>query len=771
MACPVEAVVELNGEKIDSRNPGSASFGSVSRNGDQITFHLTYSPNYELSIIGTGEGAMTVTLAHYDESGSQIEQRKFVNIPVTDLTEIESGGFDPLADFVLYVSGENGETSAWGAGFGETVYAPDDSFLPETSFEYDTDDDTGVHYKDIPENGEIPKGLWISKIADCTYTGTAIKPEVRVYDGETRLKQGKDYNVSYKYNTNAAQAADEKPPTVLIKGKGNYSGTETQTFTITKRDVSDTYVTKTFTDAYAPLANGKNPTLVFSAKCNKKALKKNTDFTLTVKDNAGRVVDSYATEGTYSVAVKGVGKNYTGEYSFTFEVFNKVPVSKLKISKITAMEYDGKSKKPELVIKYGELTLNKETDYSLSYRDSREMGTATVTVMGKGNYFGTRNVTFTITGRQIKNAIFTGFKSSFPYTGDTVYQSGAVLRYGEEELVKGTDYIVSYSNHLNKGKATVTYTGIGNYTGTMKKTYNIAAYSIATDAEKRITLQADKISAVYEKGGAKPSLKVYDRALLLTEGEDYTLSYQNNTAVTTSTTEKQSTIIVKGKGNYTGVLSEKKTFTITPKDITEVTVTAQDVAASPKIGGYKSTLILTDTNGKKLQAGTDYDTAYAYTYKNITKKVVNNENEITRNAGDLVDEGDIIPANTVLCVSIKAKEGGNYTGEKTAEYRIVTSPISKAKITVQNPSQNNKNLFPYTGQEIRIDKRNLIVKVGTDVLSDNQYEIVEETYKNNINKGTASVQIRGVGNTYGGTATVKFKIGTKGFQWFWRLFG
>lgn len=202
-----------------------------------------------------------------------------------------------------------------------------------------------------------------------------------------------------------------------------------------------------------------------------------------------------------------------------------------------------------------------------------------------------------------------------------------------------------------------------------------------------------------------------------------------------------------------------------------MTVTAPDVAASLKTGKYKAVPVLVDTNGKKLKAGTDYDKVYTYTYKNTTEKVMNEETEVTRNAGDIVDENDIIPANTVLCVHVEAKEGGNYTGEKTAEYRMVTSPISKAKITVQNSAQNSKNLFLYTGQEIRIDKKCLTVKVGTDIIPDDQYEILEDTYKNNINKGTASVQIKGVGNIYGGTATVKFKIGAKGFQWFWRLFG
>lgn len=767
----VRAVIERDGEKLDSGSFGTTSFGSVMQDGDQITFNLTYSPDYDLSIGGMGEGAMPVILTYYDEAGTQIDQRKFVNVPITAYTEVESDGFDHIADFVLYVSDENGETSAWGAGPGETVYEPDDVFLPESSFEYDVDDETGIHYEDIPESGEIPQGLWISNIPDYTYTGAAIKPEVRVYDGEKRLKQGKDYTISYKNNMKAAQSTDVKPPTVVVKGKGNYSGTETQTFNINKRDIADECVTKTFTDAYAPLTNGKTPKLVFSAKCNKKALKKNTDYTLSVKDSTGKEVDIYAAEGTYSAVVKGVGMNYSGEYTFTFDVLNKIPVSKLKINKIAAVEYDGISKKPQPVIKYGKVTLAKGTDYSLYYRNNREMGTATITITGKGDYFGTRNVTFTITGRQIKKAKFAGFKTSFPYTGNTVCQSGAVLKYGEDELILGLDYTTSYNNHLNKGKATVTYIGLGNYTGTLKKTYNIGAYNIASDVENRISLSTDEISAVYEKGGARPSVKVYDGTKLLAEGKDYTLSYQNHMAVTTSSTVKPPTITVKGKGNYTGVFAEKKTFTITPKAFEEVTVTAPDVAASLKIGKYKTVPVLTDTNGKKLKAGTDYDKAYTYTYKNTTEKVMNAETEVTRNAGDIVDENDIIPANTVLCVNVKAKEGGNYTGEKTAEYRIIASPISKAKITVQNPSQNNKNLFLYTGQEVRIDKSCLTVKVGADVIPDDQYEILEETYKNNINKGTASVQIKGVGNIYGSTATVKFKIGAKGFQWFWRLFG
>ena len=403
LQCPVEATVSINGETLDSRNPRISSFGKVEKSDEGIVFTLEYSTDYKLTIVGTGEGSMTLIQEYYDGAGNLIDQRKFVNVPIKESAEILSSRFNSQATFALYVPNEAGEVSAWEAGVNETVYG----FNETMSYENDVDDDDfsdGIHYKDIPESVEIPNGLWISAIPDYTYTGTAVKPEVRVYDGEKRLKPNKDYTVSYRNNTKAAQADDAKPPTIVVKGKGNYSGTETQTFNITKRDISDTCVSKTFTDAYVPLASGKNPALVFSAKCNKKGLKKNTDYTLTIKDSAGRDTDFYATEGAYSLVVKGTGANYTGECSFSFEVLDKIPVSKLKINKIAAIEFDGTSKRPQPVIKYGKVTLNKGADYSLRYQNNREMGTATITITGKGEYFGTRNVTFTITGRQIKKA-------------------------------------------------------------------------------------------------------------------------------------------------------------------------------------------------------------------------------------------------------------------------------------------------------------------------------------------------------------------------------
>jgi len=68
--------------------------------------------------------------------------------------------------------------------------------------------------------------LTISSISDKTYTGKAIKPSVTVKDGKTKLKKGTDYTVSYSCNTDIGIA------TVIIKGKGKYSGTVGQNFNI-----------------------------------------------------------------------------------------------------------------------------------------------------------------------------------------------------------------------------------------------------------------------------------------------------------------------------------------------------------------------------------------------------------------------------------------------------------------------------------------------------------------------------------------------------------
>ena len=70
----------------------------------------------------------------------------------------------------------------------------------------------------------------------------------------------------------------------------------------------------------------------------------------------------------------------------------------IEIGTLNDVVYNGQEQKQEPSVKDGSKTLVKDTDYTLSYsNDVTNVGTVTVTVTGKGNYTGTRTVTYKIT--------------------------------------------------------------------------------------------------------------------------------------------------------------------------------------------------------------------------------------------------------------------------------------------------------------------------------------------------------------------------------------
>ncbi len=71
-------------------------------------------------------------------------------------------------------------------------------------------------------------------------------------------------------------------------------------------------------------------------------------------------------------------------------------ISTLSISSISNKTYSGKAKTPDVKIKDGDYTLKKGTDYTLSYKNNKNIGKATVTITGKGKYSGTKTVSFKI---------------------------------------------------------------------------------------------------------------------------------------------------------------------------------------------------------------------------------------------------------------------------------------------------------------------------------------------------------------------------------------
>lgn len=597
------------------------------------------------------------------------------------------------------------------------IDVPDDPDDPEPDQVVDTD---------RPTTGKIPSGMWVAvqpdengRKDDFPYTGSAIKPVIRVYSHTTLLTEKKDYTISYKNNVKAGEKGSASAPCIIVKGKGNYSGETRLSFTIKPQNINDEAVVmeEYIAAAYNKKEQKPNPSLIW----NGKKLTKGKDFTVSDK--------IYKEPKVYDVTVTGIG-NFTGTRKLTYEIFSGgVSVSKLKISKIADQKCTGTAITPPVVVKYKNTVLRENANYSVQYKNNIEVGTASVIITGLGNYKGTKCVNFKIKPMaKISDAGFTmTFDPATPvYNGTPVKPVSYTALYQGKELKEGVDYQVSYANNDKAGTASLILTGIGRFNGTAKKNYKIQS----GDLSKMLVELAAEYS--YEKGGCKPKPTVISGNYILKEGKDYTLSYSNHKAV-----GNNASVTIKGKGSFKGTIVRK--FAVTRQDIANLQVVAADKTYRNKSNSYRTSVKVIDVNGKALKAGTDYDKEMYYSYADGSKQ------------GEQVLPTDLIPMGTNLRVEVRVSQPKNYVGTAYGIYRIVQADISKAKVKV-DPQE-------YTGRKIKPGKDQIHVTLSKVILGNGDYEIVE--YQNNVNQGTAKVTIRGVGS-YGGTKTVNFKIRKRG---------
>lgn len=99
-----------------------------------------------------------------------------------------------------------------------------------------------------------------------------------------------------------------------------------------------------------------------------------------------RIFYSIQSKGKY---IDGSWENYTVKSL-------KPDISELKFGKISAKSYTGNVLKPAVVIKDGNKKLVNGTDYSVTYKNNKNIGTAEITVTGKGDYTGTKKLSFKI---------------------------------------------------------------------------------------------------------------------------------------------------------------------------------------------------------------------------------------------------------------------------------------------------------------------------------------------------------------------------------------
>ncbi len=161
---------------------------------------------------------------------------------------------------------------------------------------------------------------------------------------------------------------------------------------------------------------------------------------------------------------------YRGEFEIPFKI-NAVDFADNMIEQIENQVFMGEYLKPDVVVKFGQKTLVKNTDYTIAYQQNLNVGTANVIVYGRKNYTGSAQSTFKIVPHTLDESMVSDIDSQ-EYTGNVI-KPNVTLMLDKKTLVSGIDYTVSYGENVNPGTGTVQITGIGNYTGSVTKEFQI----------------------------------------------------------------------------------------------------------------------------------------------------------------------------------------------------------------------------------------------------------------------------------------------------------
>ena len=653
---------------------------------------LVEGTDYTLSYKGdtTNAGTVTVTITgagNYTGSHNVEYQITKRNVTLTSATDSKVYDKTPLTNSNITIGGD-GFAKLEGASYHVTGSQTNvgDS---DNEFTYKLNDDT----KDSNYNIEVKFG----KLYITTQDGQVIVvitgyKKTYDYDGTEKTVSGYDVSITegstyaeadFTFNGNAevkATAANTYPMGLkasdFTNNNTNYSSV---TFVVNDGslvinpksiipDGPDTPDEKKtgieVTDPDDSVYDGLphvNPLTVTDTKTGT-TLVKDTDYTLSYSEDVINV-------GTVDVTVNGIG-NYAGEFKKSYKItpreYTVTTESAKKVYDGTALTAGGKIEgivDGEVVVVH---TTGSQTEvgstpntYKLEWKKASSknyklkedsIGTLTVTEQTIDPGKDPDNPNPNYSGVTINNP------SNSVYDGKEHKWSPAVTDKEGNALVEGTDYEVAYStsDFRNVGIIEVIITGIGNYTGTVTRTYEITpkAYTVTTESAK----------------------KVYDGTALTAGGKiegivsGETVEFTTTGSRTDEGTSKN-TYSLKWNGsaiqtNYKLAKESIGDLTVTPKSIIPDEPDTPDdkktgiTVSNPKDSKYdgqehREVLTVKDTKtGKDLIANKDYTVVYS---------------------DDLVNAGT---------VTIKVSGLGNYSGSFTKTYKITKRLVTLTSATV-----------------------------------------------------------------------------------------
>lgn len=551
------------------------------------------------------------------------------------------------------------------------------------------------------------------------------------------LTEGTDYTVTYEANNTVGTAK------VIITGIGNYTGTRTVEFTIgtifTDVVLGDNYnptvgiESNILADETTFTYNGQAQTpedeegfAIYSWRNGNKAdqLNKDVDYSIKYYSNPECTLETNCIHaGTVYMKITGeAAGGYVGSIVKSYTIGRKsINSADIDIAELEDIVYNGSSVVPRPdIIDTAFATessvgtkINNECVYT--YVDNAGVGTATLTVTGgeNGNYYGSRDVHFRITRKNIGDSdVVVARIPDQTYTGHQITPS-LVISYNGNILQAGTDYKLEYGNNCNAGiynqvtlpdRSWVAVIGVGNYDNGTENS-KIVYFNIKADLDsatvETITTQA------YTGSQITPKVKVKCGGNTLIEGTDYTVVYDENTAIG----EGALTILPTPSSCYTGSKTVKfyignSLATATVSNMpTSQTYTGKAIVPEPVVRIGNTTLV----------KGRDYSVQWK----------------------------DNIKAGTAAVV---VSGIGTYAGSKTVNYRIETKGIARCSIsTIADIVYDGRSHSP----TVIVRDGNKVLAQGTDYTLSN--------YSNNRLPGTATFTLTGIGN-YSGSTTIKFNI-------------
>lgn len=538
----------------------------------------------------------------------------------------------------------------------------------------------------------------------------------------------------------------------------------------------------------ACFAEGDSYTYTGSAICPKlkvfrgdKELREGVDYSVKYKNNVKASADA---EGSKRPCAVITGKTVAASKTLYFDILPRsLEDSGVYVTGLTVKS--GSAFTPGIYYNGRKLSGRDFEFANPAMAKERITVSRNVVLRGKGNFAGERTVTVFVEADLLKIRVEEFSPKLRTYNAEMQPLLNTDEQSRDCELIvntakgvlplkEGVDYMVLYPQDMkNAGKKTVHIVGIGSYSGSVSKSFNVLP---ATELK---SFSAKVIGSTSYNGTAvKPELEVScelgGERITLVEGSDYSVSYSNNKKAGSKAAVAKLKFMGNFKGAYKGANSKKLYFQVRPADIAAAEVKAADKVLADAKAVKLAPVFFAEMNGRALKSR-DY---------RVTKLVVGSK---VYGAKDRIKASDLGGLKSVSA-QIFLEGQGNYCGTVSGEFMLkdISGPggsaavdLSKAKVKLVDASGKKLGKQAYTGDRVYLPAdcrmeltvkyagKSYTLKEGIDF-----ERILKEDYVNNVEKGKAYVLIRGMGEAGAGelhcygAKSISFNIGKGTFQYF-----